>query len=589
MMISTIFKLCCLLPWITAASEDKLNRPNIILILADDLGWNDVSFHGSNQIPTPNIDALAYSGIILNNYYVQPICTPTRSALLTGRYPIHTGLQHVVIRGAQPYGLALDETIIPQYLNPKGYKSHIVGKWHLGFCSWEYTPTYRGFHSHYGYFLGEEDYWDHTSWAEGGKLKGLDFRHNKELIKDALGEYSTELFTRETEAIINKHNTSEPLFMYLPHQAVHSGNTVTPLEAPKKYTDKLGNIQNKKRRLFGGVVSALDDSIGNVTRALHKRGMLNNTIIIFSTDNGGPANGFQGNVASNWPLRGTKTQLWEGGVRGAGFAWSPLFKKQGYVSEQLMHVSDWLPTILHAAGVDTDTTTEKPIDGVDQFDTLSNNEASNRKEILLNIDPLDNTSAIRIGDYKVISGELYNGKWSGWYPPYKLPYGDPNTDTLNSLGSNDHDKDNKDNEFVVNMQQHKDDMEQFSDNTLEVNDNIQTGREPNDLAAILAQYTNTPAREPSPVVVKCGPKPSNASTNCKPAIAPCLYNLAVDPCEYNNIADSHPDILKQLLAKIAMYNATMVAPRNKPEDPAGFPSKHDWAWVPWLNLTDIDN
>ncbi|CAH1780317.1 unnamed protein product, partial [Owenia fusiformis] len=139
-MLPTILLICTLLTWSTAASEDKPNRPNIILILADDLGWNDVSFHGSNQIPTPNIDALAYSGIILNNYYVQPICTPTRSALLTGRYPIHTGLQHGVIIGSQPYGLGLDETIIPQYLHSKGYKSHIVGKWHLGFCSWEYTP-----------------------------------------------------------------------------------------------------------------------------------------------------------------------------------------------------------------------------------------------------------------------------------------------------------------------------------------------------------------------------------------------------------------------------------------------------------------
>ncbi|CAH1798588.1 unnamed protein product [Owenia fusiformis] len=553
--------------WCIMTISGETSKPNIILILADDLGWNDVSFHGSNQIPTPNIDALAYSGIILNNYYVQPICTPTRSALLTGRYPIHTGLQHSVLVGSAPYGLALDEMVLPQYLKAQGYRNHMVGKWHLGFHSWEYTPTYRGFESHLGYYQGMEDYFDHTYDPGNGDPRywGLDFRRDKELLKDKLGEYSTELFTKEAESIINAHNASEPLFMYLPHQAVHSGNTITPLEAPKKYTDKLGHIQNENRRLFGGMLSALDDSIGNVTKALNARGMLENTLIIFSTDNGGPANGFDRNAASNWPLRGTKAQLWEGGVRGTGFVWSPLFKKQGYVSEQLVHVTDWLPTILHAAGVDTHA--PKPIDGVDQFDSLSNNGVSARKEILLNIDPLTKTYAMRIGDFKLISGEMYNGKWSGWYPPYQLPKDSISFDPV-SLTFDDNVKENE-----VSFMQQPRDPELYN----------------NDLADILAQYTNIPTMKQAPVKVDCGPKPSNASTNCKPTVAPCLYNVAIDPCEYNNIAESHPDIVKQLLARVQSYNATMVAPRNKPQDPAGFPDKHDWAWVPWINITENQN
>lgn len=122
-------------------------------------GWNDLGFHGSSQIPTPNIDALAYSGIILNRYYVTPICTPSRSALMTGKLPIHTGMQHTVLFGAEPRGLPLHETILPQYLKELGYVNRIVGKWHLGHYKKEYTPLYRGFDSHLGMNSSVSDFY----------------------------------------------------------------------------------------------------------------------------------------------------------------------------------------------------------------------------------------------------------------------------------------------------------------------------------------------------------------------------------------------------------------------------------------------
>uniref|UniRef100_A0ABM0N0W6 Arylsulfatase B-like n=1 Tax=Saccoglossus kowalevskii TaxID=10224 RepID=A0ABM0N0W6_SACKO len=406
-MISSILSECCL-----ATSS----QPHIIVIIADDLGWDDVSFHGSDQIPTPNIDELAYSGVLLHNYYVQPICTPTRAALMTGRHPIHLGLQDGVIVASHPYGLPLNETIMPQYLKPLGYDTHIVGKWHLGFFAWQYTPLYRGFDTHFGYYNGEEGYYDHT--AEEPKYIGLDFRNNTELFKSAYGEYSTELFTSYAEKIIHNHNKNKPLFLYLAHQAVHSGNSYSPLEAPYKYTSRFPYIQDERRRTFAGMVSALDDSVGNITRALKHSGLYENCIILFSTDNGGPAAGFDANYASNWPLRGIKHTLWEGGVRGDGFIHSPLLEKPGRISTDMIHVCDWLPTIYHIAGGNVSSLPTN-LDGFNVWDTLSRGTPSPRTEILHNIDPHKNhnAAALRVGEFKIILGTEEHGEWDGWYEP----------------------------------------------------------------------------------------------------------------------------------------------------------------------------
>eukprot|EP00058_Branchiostoma_floridae_P007203 XP_002592691.1 hypothetical protein BRAFLDRAFT_57230 [Branchiostoma floridae] len=382
-------------------------------------GWNDVSFHGSDQIPTPNLDSLAYSGVILGNYYVSPICTPTRSAIMTGRHPIHTGLQHGVISGATPFGLPLNETILPQYLKPLGYATHIVGKWHLGHHAWEFTPTFRGFDSYFGYLTGKDNYYDHTDDESNSPeelgYKGLDLRNGTEPVWTENGTYSTELFATEAERIITSHDTSKPLFLYLPHQAVHSGNPDNPLQAPQKYIDKFPHIQHPGRRTFAAMVSALDDAVGNVTKALSARGMLENSVIIFTTDNGGPAAGFDQNYASNWPLRGVKNTLWEGGVHGTGFVHSPLIKQPKRTTHELLHVCDLLPTIYELAG--GDSTELKNLDGTNVWETISRGVQSPRVEVLHNIDPKRKTAALRYGDYKIILGEAYKGAWDGWYPP----------------------------------------------------------------------------------------------------------------------------------------------------------------------------
>lgn len=525
-------------------------RPHILVIVADDLGWNDVSFHGSKQIPTPNIDNLAYDGIILNNYYVSPICTPTRGALMTGRHPIHTGLQHGVILGAEPYGLPLNETIMPQYLKTLGYRTHMVGKWHLGFFQKAYEPVARGFETHYGYYQGCGDYYDHSYEAVEGWF-GYDFRRNASLDYSAIGQYSTELFNNEAVKIINQHNVSEPLFLYLPYQAVHSGNLPDgkALQAPQKYLQRFPHIKNTQRQLYAGMVSALDDSVGNVVNALKKKGLYDNSIIVFTTDNGGPANGFDGNAANNSPLRGLKATLWEGGVRGVGFIHSPLLKTKSYVAEQLIHVCDWMPTLFRAAGGDPSTL--KNSDGLDLWEMLSNNAKAIRTEVLHNIDPKEKKGAIRVGDYKLLVGGI-NMNHDGWYPPWQVEE-DSKTHHVDFIKK--FNKRSIGNTFEI---------EQFEN----IPESMSLGTSGMSLG--------------TPVKVKCGVKPANASTNCEPLKAACLYHIPSDPCEFNNIALQNKDTVQKLLDRLNEYANTMVPPLNKPQDPAGNPQNNNGAWVPWM-------
>ncbi|CAG5130887.1 unnamed protein product [Candidula unifasciata] len=598
--------LCCLCLLLGAEGRATSPRPHIILIVADDLGYNDVSFHGSDQIPTPNIDFLGYNGIILNNYYVSPICTPTRSALMTGRHPIHTGMQSGVIVGDQPYGLPLNETIMPQHLNALGYQSHIVGKWHLGMLKWEYTPLYRGFKSHLGYYQGCEDYYTHTYEANLDQW-GLDFRRDKEITWNYTNQYSTEIFKNEAVRIINEHNKSEPLFLYLPFQSVHSGNgDGINLQAPQSYIDRFSYIENRKRRTYAAMLSALDDAVGVVYDTLVNNSMLNNSIIVFTTDNGGPANGFDFNAANNYPLRGVKATIWEGGVRGVGLIHSPLLSKQGYVSEQMFHVTDWLPTLYTAAGGNASSLAN--LDGFNSWDMLNSNGSAVRTEMLHNIDPIANESAIRVGDYKLIVGNLQYPGWAGWFPPYQLS-GDEHL--LHYLNFTDQLYEPKGRIAKRQLLQEQyrsywppevvartEELYSFSEqsglytNRYSSKENERKVKN-NHLSSFKSERILTFETEKnmqsksgriseSPVIVQCGPKPANASTNCNSTVSPCLYHIPSDPCEYNNIAQQNPDVVTRILSRLQYYTSTMVPPGNQPFDDRGNPKYHQGAWMPWL-------
>ncbi|XP_035694672.1 arylsulfatase B-like [Branchiostoma floridae] len=359
-------------------------------------------------------------------------------------------------------------------------------KWHLGFCNWNFTPTYRGFDSFYGYYNGAEDYYTHVV------ANGLDLRDNKDVVKTKSGQYGTYFFTDRVVDIVEKHPADTPLFMYLPYQNVHQ-----PLQVPKRFEDMYASVQDENRRKLLGMVSALDEAVDNVTMAMKKAGLWDDTLVIFTTDNGGwiSASG------NNYPLRGGKVTLWEGGTRGVAFAHGKMLQKTGYTNNEMIHAVDWFPTILAAAG----GTADEAIDGVSQLDTIMSGQSSPRTEFVYNIDDEFPTKqgAIRVGDYKLIEG--YAGKPDGWILPPNLAGSQPDSgDPV--IGT-----------WLFNL---KGETHSLSAGQL--------GPRHRDVAL----------------------QPESQLDSGDPVIGTWLFNLKDDPTEHHNLADSMPDKLQLTLVPL---------------------------------------
>jgi arylsulfatase A-like enzyme len=354
--------------------------PNIVYLLADDLGWGDVGWHGS-EIKTPNLDKLASAGARLEQFYVQPVCSPTRAALLTGRYPMRHGLQVGVVRPWAQYGLPLEERTLPQALKEAGYETAIVGKWHLGHVQHEYLPTRRGFDHQYGHYNGALDYFTHV--RDGGFDWHRDDRENRD------EGYSTHLLAREAVRLVERHDVSRPLFLYIPFNAVHA-----PHQVPEKYKAPYGQLK-EPRRTYAGMLAALDEAVGQVVEAIERKGIRHDTLFLFSSDNGGPA---PGQVTSNGPLRGAKATLYEGGVRVPAFATWEGHIKPGSIVGAPLHIVDWYPTLLKLAGASLDQ--PLALDGRDAWGAIVQGGPSPHGEILINATP--QAGAIRVGDWKLI-------------------------------------------------------------------------------------------------------------------------------------------------------------------------------------------
>ncbi len=333
-------------------------KPNILFMMVDDLGWNDVGYHGS-EIKTPNIDALAERGVELDRYYAFPVCSPTRVALMTGRSPIRQGVDFAI----GPHGgMPLDEHLLPQTLRAAGYQTFITGKWHLGLEHAASHPNNRGFDHAHGHLGGGLDYFTHI-W-EGG----LDWHRNGKVIREE--GYTTELITDEAVSLIKSRDKSRPMFLYVAFNAPH-----VPLQATEKYLGRYPDIGDPYRKLFAAMVSAVDDGVGRILAAIEAEGIADDTLVVWVSDNGAIPG-----VGDNSPLRAGKGTTFEGGIRVPGMIFQPGVLEGGKFT-QMVTAQDWFQTLTTAAGVTPKNT--KPFDGVDMWAALTDGQEVDRRDTVI--------------------------------------------------------------------------------------------------------------------------------------------------------------------------------------------------------------
>ena len=330
-------------------NDDTTQKPNIIIILADDLGWADVGYHGG-KISTPNIDRLAREGVRLENFHVCPLCSPTRAGLMTGRWPIRCGMGESVITPWRKYGLPTDERTLADLVAKAGYERRgIIGKWHLGHYRKEFLPLNRGFTYFYGHYNGAFDYFTHK------RERQLDWHRNFETCRDE--GYSTDLIGREAAKFIEGSPRDKPFFLYVSFNAPH-----LPLQAKEQDIARYSHIDNEEKRIYAAMVDSMDQAIGRILQAVDAGGITENTFVLFFSDNGGTSYG------DNKPWRGGKGTVYEGGVRVPAVVWWPAGISGGRRVDAMMGYIDVYPTIKRITNVDDPD--PNPLDGRDMLDVI---------------------------------------------------------------------------------------------------------------------------------------------------------------------------------------------------------------------------
>ena len=374
------------------ADAPPRSTPNVVLIVADDLGWNDVGYHGS-EIRTPNIDRIVAEGVEFDRFYAYPLCSPTRAALMTGRFSLRTGITRP-ITGFTEGGLPLDERLLPEIFRAAGYETFMVCKWHLGSSRAEYFPQNRGFDHFYGFLSGFIDYYDHTF------LGGVDWQRNGRTLREE--GYATELITDEAVRLLRDRDRERPTFLFVSYGAPHG-----PQAAPQEDIDRYTAIEDEYRRVYAAMVDNMDTGIGRIVDALAAERMSADTLVLFMSDNGGAGVGFtrfipHSSDGRNDPLRAGKGSPFEGGIRVPAAAWWPGVLESGRKSEQVISVHDLLPTLAEAAGIPV--TGHQPLDGESQWPALRSGDLVPRPAFV--VGSIGGTAVID-GDWKLVkSGSL---------------------------------------------------------------------------------------------------------------------------------------------------------------------------------------
>ena len=348
--------------------------PDIVFILADDLGYRDLGCFGARGIETPHIDRLAGEGVRLTAHYASaPAGSPSRAGLLTGRYPQRTGVSRPLREGDEEGGLKLDETTLAEMLSGAGYETALIGKWNLG-LSYERHPLRRGFQSFYGFLSTTIDYHTHISPAPGFNGPPALYRGHAPVEEQG---YLPELLHREAVRFIEKPRDARFFLMLslaLPHP---------PLQVPERWSSMYAHYSDRNRRLYAGMVSAMDDGVGRVLDAVDRRKNAENTFVIFSSDNGWEKLGRNpalDRAGDNGSFRGGKYELTEGGIRVPGLARWPRWILPGSISAEPTSQLDWFPTFRSVAGLDGRPL--RQLDGFDIFDLLAFERKPARRTLL---------------------------------------------------------------------------------------------------------------------------------------------------------------------------------------------------------------
>jgi arylsulfatase A-like enzyme len=391
--------------FISFSAVAQSRQPNIVIILADDLGYGDVSYNRVNpDFLTPNIDSLTINGVQCTNGYVtHPFCSPSRAALLTGRYQQRFGYENQpneeVLDNTNPrLGLPLTELTLSELLQPAGYACGIIGKWHLGIAP-SLLPNQRGFDYFYGFLTGNADYYGERMLQNGTPASppGPD-----PYCSSPRGAYLTDLFTQQAVSFINS-NAAQPFFLYLAYYAPHN-----PYETPPIcYMNQVASITDPNRQIYAAMVTALDFGVGQVLQALQANNLLSNTLIFFLSDNGAPASNYT--QLSNYPLHGWKLTLWEGGIR-VPFAiqWTGTLPGN-VVYNQPVSSLDIVATAAAAAGVSLPT--DRVYDGINLLPYLTGQQVSPQRTLFWRwfglgpsgpVGSVPTIYAVRSGDLKLL-------------------------------------------------------------------------------------------------------------------------------------------------------------------------------------------